>query len=98
MSGYMRRLIETIVNKLVFNGQRHQFKQKTTRVSEFQHFSKLVPLKQREAEKLRDLYSNLSITEHDDPRNAYVNRSKAMFQSWYTEIVTIENALLSRKP
>jgi hypothetical protein len=48
--------------------------------------------------QLRDLYSKLSTTEHDDPRNAYVLTEKAMFQTRYGEILNIESALIARKP
>ena len=98
LSGYMRRLIETVVNKIVFNGQRHQYKQKSLPVSDFYGFTKLVPLEQSEAERLKELYAKLSITEHDDPRNAYVSRSKAEFQRWYDEVLQIEAALAARRP
>ena len=97
IAGKMRRLIETVVNTHVFNNQRHQFKQKSQTVSEFQKFTKLVPLLPVEASDLIDLYSKLSITEHDDPRNAYVNTDKAMFQTRYDKILAIETAVISRR-
>jgi len=97
MAGKMRRLMESVVNTHVFNKQRHQYKQKSLQVSEFKQFTKLVPLLSAEAASLRDLYSKLSITEHDDPRNAYVNTDKAMFQTRYDSIVAIETAIISRK-
>ena len=55
----------------------------------------------REAElatTLRDLYAKLSITEHDDPRTAYVNTDKAMFKTRYDQIVAIETAIKLRIP
>ncbi len=97
MAGKLRRLIEAIVNTHVFNKQRHQYKQKSSPVSDFQHFTKLVPLLPSEATSLRDLYSDLSITEHDDIRNAYVNTDKATFQTRYSRILAVEAALISRK-
>ena len=97
MAGKMRRLIESVVNTHVFNKQRHQFKQKSQPVSEFHEFTKLVPLLPAEAAKLRDLYAKLSISEHDDPRNAYVNTDKATFQNRYDAIVAIESAVVARK-
>lgn len=97
MAGKMRRLIEAIVNTHVFNKQRHQFKQKSQQVSAFNDFTKVVPLLSTEAQKLRDLFSKLSITEHDDPRNAYVNTDKAMFQTRYDSIKNIETAIIGRK-
>lgn len=97
IAGKMRRLIEAVVNTHVFNKQRHQYKQKSQSVSEFQKFTKLVPLLPVEASDLRDLYSKLSITEHDDPRNAYVNTDKAMFQTRYDKILAIETAVISRR-
>jgi len=97
MAGKMRRLIEAVVNTHVFNKQRHQFKQKSQQVSAFDDFTKVVPLLRAEAQTLRDLFAKLSITEHDDPRNAYVNTDKAMFQTRYDAIKTIETAIIGRK-
>jgi wobble nucleotide-excising tRNase len=97
MAGNMRRLIEAIVNTHVFNKQRHQFKQKTQQVSAFNEFTKVVPLLAAEAQSLRDLFEKLSITEHDDPRNAYVNTDKAMFQTRYNAIKNIETAIVGRR-
>jgi recombinational DNA repair ATPase RecF len=97
IAGKMRRLIEAVINTHVFNKQRHQYKQKSQPVSEFQEFTKIVPLLPAEANDLGDLYSKLSITEHDDPRNAYVNTDKAMFQARYDKILAIETAVISRR-
>lgn len=97
MAGKMRRLIESVVNTHVFNKQRHQFKQKNQQVSAFEDFTKVVPLLPAEAQALRDLFAKLSITEHDDPRNAYVNTDKAMFQTRYNTITIIETAIVGRK-
>lgn len=97
MGGKMRRLIEAVVNTHVFNKQRHQFKQKNQQVSAFSEFTKVVPLLPSEAQSLRDLFEKLSITEHDDPRNAYVNTDKAMFVTRYTAIKDIETAIIGRK-
>ncbi len=57
MAGKMRRLIEAVVNTHVFNHQRHQYKQRKHSVSEFHHYTKLVPLETAEATTLRDLYA-----------------------------------------
>ena len=97
MAGKMRRLIESVVNTHVFNKQRHQYKQKSQPVSEFHEFTKLVRLLPAEAATLRDLYGKLSISEHDDPRNAYVNTDKARFQARYDAMIAIEIAIVSRK-
>lgn len=97
MAGKMRRLIESVVNTHVFNKQRHQFKQKSQPVSAFNDFTKVVPLLPTEAQSLKDLFAKLSITEHDDPRNAYVNADKAMFQTRYNSIKVIEATIVSRK-
>ncbi len=97
MAAKMRRLIEAVVNTHVFNNQRHQFKQKSQQVSAFNDFTKVVPLIPAEAQTLRDLYAKLSITEHDDPRNAYVNTDKAMFQTRYSAIKDVETAIVNRK-
>jgi energy-coupling factor transporter ATP-binding protein EcfA2 len=98
LSGIMRRMIEAVVNRHVFNNQRHQYKQKSSPVSVFHDFTKLVALQSNEADRLRDLYANLSVTEHDDIRNAYVTRSKALFQQWFDEIVAIEANIVGRRP
>ena len=98
IAGKLRRLIEAIVNTHVFNKQRYQYKQKSSQVSDFPNFTKLVPLLPAEATTLRDLYADLSITEHDDLRNAYVNTNKATFQARYDKILAVETALISRKP
>lgn len=98
LAGLMRRLIEAVVNTHVFNGQRHQFKQKTQNVSTFHNYLHLVPLLHQQADKLSDLYAHLSVSEHDDPRNNYTKRSRAGFQRWYDEIMAIENDLISRRP
>lgn len=97
MAGKMRRLIECIVNTNVFANLRHQFKQKSQPVSEFHRFTKIVPLNESEALDLKDLYSKLSITEHDDPRNAYVNTDKAAFQTRYDKILNVEASIQARK-
>ncbi len=96
-AGKMRRLIEAIVNVHVFNRQRHQYKQKSQSITAFQSFTKVIPLLPTEAVALRDLYEKLSVTEHDDPRTAYVNTDKAMFQTRYDAIKTIEVAIEGRK-
>ena len=98
ISGMMRRLVESVVNKHVFNGQRHQFKQRAQSVSVFEECIKLVPLLPAEAQKLSDLYSHLSVSEHDDPRNSYVSRNKASFQKWYNELSAVEAAIIARRP
>lgn len=98
LAGKMRRLIESVVNTHVFNHQRHQYKQKSQAVTAFQSFTKVVALLPAEATALRDLYAKLSVTEHDDPRNAYVNTDKAMFQTRYNQILGIEAAIIARIP
>lgn len=97
LAGKMRRLIEAVVNTHVFNSQRQQYKQRKHSVSEFHHYTKLVRLEPAEATTLRDLYAKLSITEHDDARNAYVNTDKATFQNRYNSILAIEAAVVSRR-
>ena len=98
LAGKIRRLIESIINTHVFDNQRHQFKQKGQKVSEFQLFTKLVPLQMQEALDLKDLFSKHSTSEHDDPRNNYMSADKAMFQTRYDQILRIESALIARKP
>lgn len=97
-AGKMRRLMEAVVNTNVFNNERHQYKQKTLQITAFQNFTKVVALLSTEAIALRDLYEKLSITEHDDPRNAYVNTDKGMFQTRYNQILAIEAAVIARRP
>ena len=97
-AGKMRRLMEAVVNTHVFNNERHQYKQKTLKITAFHNFTKVVALLPTEATALRDLYEKLSITEHDDPRNAYVNTDKAMFQTRYNQILAIEAAVIARRP
>jgi len=98
IAGKLRRLVEAVVNSHVFNHQRHQFKQKSQPITAFQSFTKVVALLPAEATALRDLYAKLSISEHDDPRTAYVNTDKAMFQTRYDQIVAIETAIKARIP
>jgi DNA repair exonuclease SbcCD ATPase subunit len=97
-AGKMRRLIEAVVNTHAFNHQRHQYKQKSQAITAFQSFTKIVALLPAEATTLRDLYAKLSPSEHDDPRNFYVNTDKAMFQTRYDQIVAIETAIKARIP
>ncbi len=97
LAGSMRRLIEAVVNTHVFANQRHQYKQKTLQVSTFEAFTKVVALEPTEAQQFSDLYSDLSITEHDDPRNAYVKTDRATFVSRYDQIKVIETAIEARK-
>ncbi|WP_174420986.1 AAA family ATPase [Burkholderia diffusa] len=98
LSGLMRRLIERLTNSYVFNEQRHQYKNKSLPVSEFQNFTKIVPLTQQEANELRDLYANLSPAEHDDIRNFYASKTRTQFEHWYAGLVAIRDALLARRP
>lgn len=98
LAGNLRRLIESVINKCVFNKQRHQFKQTSLNISAFNQFTKLVALTTVEATQLRDLYSNLSVPEHDDPRNHYRNIDRATFQRWFDDIETIEINLENRRP
>ncbi|MDD5007242.1 MAG: AAA family ATPase [Syntrophorhabdaceae bacterium] len=98
LAAKMRRLIEAVVNTHVFNHQRHQYKQKSQVVTEFQRFTKVVALLPVEATGLHDLYAKLSITEHDDPRAAYLNTDKTMFQTRYNQILDIETAIRGRIP
>jgi len=98
LAGLLRRLIEVVVNKHVFNDERHQFKQKSIQISVFHKFTKIIPLLPTEADRLRDLYRNLSRPEHEDPRNYYSRISKALYQQWYKDICDIESALIARRP
>lgn len=98
VAGLLRRLVESVVNTHVFNGQRHQYKNKDiVRVSVFRDFTKLVPLLSEEARKLEDLYSKLSASEHDDLRNYIVAADKEVWVSRYREIKDIQAAIESRR-
>ncbi len=98
VAGLMRRLIERLINKHVFNEQRHQYKAKMPQVSDFYQFTKIVQLEIAEADTLRDLFANLSPPEHDDPRNFYTSRSRAQFNTWFRQIHEIKAALEARRP
>jgi len=98
LAALMRRLVEVVVNRFSFNDQRHQYKQKSQQISDFPKFTKLVPLLPVEAEKLRDIYANLSPQEHDDPRNFYTSRSRHQFKTWHDEIIDVKVALERRRP
>ena len=98
IAGLMRRLIECLTNKHVFNDQRHQYKPKTLHVSEFHEFTRIVPLEIAEADTLRDIYANLSPPEHDDPRNFYTSRSRTQFDAWLGQINAIKAAVEARRP
>ncbi len=98
LSGLMRRLIERLTNSFVFNEQRHQYKVKSLPVSDFQSFTKIVPLQTDEANQLSDLYSRLSPTEHDDIRTFYTTKTKEQYNTWYQEIIAIKDAVKARRP
>ena len=98
LAARMRRYVEAILNTCVFNGQRHQFKQKSQPVTVFREAMSIVPLLKSEADDLSNFYSRLSPLEHDDPTNHYTNRSKAEFQTWYDDLVAIDTAVMSRRP
>lgn len=97
IAGNMRVLIETIVNEHVFNQQRYNYKRKNSPVSEFIRFTKLVPLTNNEATKLKDLFRRLSPWEHADPRTWYTTTDKTVFQNRLIEIEQIENDIIARK-
>ncbi|PCR95751.1 hypothetical protein CP336_14710 [Pseudomonas fluorescens] len=97
LSALLRRLVERLTNSYVFNEQRHQYKIRTLQVSNFKDFVKLVPLLPAEAERLKDLYANLSPLEHDDVRNFYSTKSIYQFGTWYDEINLIKNAVEGRR-
>ena len=65
--------------------------------SVFNTFTKVTALELPEASAFTDLYGDLSISEHDDPRNAYVNTDRATFQTCYDRIKEIEAAIIARK-
>lgn len=98
LSALLRRLVERLTNSYVFNEQRHQYKIRTLQVSNFKDFVKLVPLLPAEADRLKDLYANLSPLEHDDVRNYYSTKSIYQFATWYNEIKAIKNTVEGRRP
>lgn len=97
LSALLRRLVERLTNSYVFNEQRHQYKIRTLQISNFKDFVKLVPLLPAEADRLKDLYANLSPLEHDDVRNYYSTKSIYQFGTWYDEIKSIKNAVEGRR-
>ena len=97
LSALLRRLVERLTNSYVFKEQRHQYKIRTLQVSNFKDFVKLVPLLPAEADRLKDLYANLSPLEHDDVRNYYSTKSIYQFGTWYDEIKSIKNAVEGRR-
>jgi energy-coupling factor transporter ATP-binding protein EcfA2 len=97
LSALLRRLVERLTNGYVFNEQRHQYKIRTLQVSNFRDFVKLVPLLSTEADRLKDLYANLSPLEHDDVRNYYSTKSIYQFGTWYDEIKAIKSAVEGRR-
>jgi len=97
LAGNMRVLLEAIINKHVFAGQRQQYKQKAQKVSIFDEYTKIIPLLDSEAAVLKELYARLSMSEHHDPRNTYINTDKAMFQSRFNQLIALEAAIISRK-
>jgi ABC-type Mn2+/Zn2+ transport system ATPase subunit len=98
LAGDLRRLIETVVNSLVFNNERHQFKQKPQSVSTFEQFTKVTPLTVDEAALLKELFAKLSHSEHDDPLNDYTTASKASFQTRFDQIMQVASSIESRVP
>ena len=97
LSALLRRLVERLTNAYVFNEQRHQYKIRTLQVSNFKDFIKLVPLLPVEADRLKDLYANLSPLEHDDLRNYYSTKSIYQFSTWYNEIKAVKAAVEARR-
>ncbi|PBQ06356.1 hypothetical protein CCL17_02195 [Pseudomonas congelans] len=98
LSALLRRLVERLTNSYVFNEQRHQYKIRTLQVSNFKDFVKLVPLLPAEADRLKDLYANLSPLEHDEVRNYYYStKSIYQFSTWYNEIKTIKASVEGRR-
>jgi len=67
-------------------------------IAEFEKFSKVVVLSQKEALKLTDLFLRLSPPEHCDPRNAFTAVVKAACQNRYDEILANEMAVVARRP
>ncbi|WP_122518518.1 AAA family ATPase [Pseudomonas viridiflava] len=98
LSALLRRLVEKLMNAYVFNEQRHQYKIKALTVSNFKDYTKLVPLFPAEADRLKDLYANLSPLEHDDLRNYYSGKTIFQFQTWYGEIKNMKAQLELRRP
>lgn len=97
LSALLRRLVERLTNAYVFNEQRHQYKIRTLQVSNFKDFMRIVPLLSSEADRLKDLYANLSPLEHDDVRNYYSTKSIYQFGAWYEEIKSIKSSVESRR-
>lgn len=97
VSSALRLLIEVVVNKHVFNDLRHRYRQPYQSVTGFRQYMRLVPLEPSEANRLADLYSILSQSEHDDPRNSILTIDRPSFQAHFNEILRIEVDLKARK-
>lgn len=99
LASKMRRLIEEVVNDLVFSGQRQQYKDKSVqKVSVFNEFTRVVPLRADEAQELADLYRKLSHSEHADYMNHIVNANKAVMRTRYDGILAVAAKIAARVP
>ncbi len=99
LASKMRRLIEEVVNDLVFSGQRQQYKDKSVqKVSVFNEFTRVVPLRADEAQELADLYRKLSHSEHADYMNHIVNANKAVMKTRYDGILAVAAKIGARVP
>ena len=98
LSFYMRKLIEVIVNKYVFNNQRTQYKRDKINPGMFYEYTKLKPLHEDEATTLTDLYSRLSPNSHDNPVPEFQKLDKEIFKSRYQQIKEIKTNLKQSNP
>lgn len=99
LAGKMRRLIEEVVNEVVFANQRHQYKDKGTQaVSAFQLFTRIVPLTAIEARDFGDLYRKLCHDTHADWMNNIVAANKTVMRTRYDGILALEAQVRARMP
>ena len=89
----MRKLIEVIINKYVFNNQRTQYKRDKINPAMFHEYTKLRPLDKGEARILTELYSKFSPSLHDNPVSDFQKIDKEVFKSRYEQIKAVRAKL-----
>ncbi len=90
----MRRLVETIINKHVFNNERTQFKRDKMAVSVFKNYVGLKPLTLDLASRLSDLYKKICPSSHDNPSTEFTNPDRAVLKTRFEALLEIEKEIL----
>jgi energy-coupling factor transporter ATP-binding protein EcfA2 len=99
MAGKMRRLIEEVVNEVVFAHQRHQYKNKgVQQPSAFLQFMRVVPLTATEAREFGDLYRKVCHDTHADWMNNVVSANKTVLRTRYDAILALDAQIRARVP